>query len=75
MGDGLKYDEEALQKDIEKYGLFTYEELAEYLTEEEFASFVAMNGHYYKIGIGKGLYTLEELLGTIGHEDVVPANR
>ena len=71
LGEGLKYDEEAMQKDIETYGLFTYEDLSDYLTEEEFAFVQAMNGHYCKIAIGKGLYTLEEFLGTLAHEDVV----
>jgi len=72
LGDNLKYDEEAMQKDIETYGLFTYEDLAPYMTEEEFAFVEAMNGCYCKIGIGKGLYTIEEFLGTLGHEDIVP---
>jgi len=71
MGEGMYYDQESLQKDIETYGLFEYEDLAEYLTEEEFAFVEMMYGHYCKIAIGKGYYTLEEFLGTLSHEDVV----
>ena len=72
FGENMAFDQNALQADVEKYGLFTYEDLSAYLTEEEFAFVVAMNGHYCKIAIEKGLYTMEEFLGTLSHEDVVP---
>ena len=58
-GDDLKYDEESMQADIEKYGLFTYEDLADYLTEEQFN---ALPFKYFKVSIGKGLMTWEEML-------------
>ena len=74
FGDNMAFDQTALQEDVEKYGLFTYEDLSAYLTEEEFAFVKMMNGHYCKIGIGKGLYTMEEFLGTLAHEDIVPKN-
>jgi len=74
MGDNMAYDQEVLQADVDKYGVFTYEDLSEYLTEEEFAFVKAMNGHYCKIAIEKGLYTMEEFLGTLTHEDIVSKN-
>ena len=48
--------------DIEKYGLFTYDDWKDYATEEQFAAF---NGEYLKVAIGKGLVTVEELIGYI----------
>ncbi|MBO5334414.1 MAG: hypothetical protein J6A87_00390, partial [Clostridia bacterium] len=56
--EDMTYDDEAMQADIEKYGLYTYEEWSEYLTYEQF---VAFNGKYYKIFVGKGLLTEEDL--------------
>ena len=56
----MKYDEAAMQADIEKYGLFEYEEFSQYLALSEEA-FEAYNGKYLKIAIGKGLTTFEEL--------------
>lgn len=74
FGDNMAFDQEALRTDVEKYGVFTYNDLSAYLTEEEFAFVEAMNGHYCKIAIEKGLYTMEEFLGTLAHEDVVSKN-
>ncbi len=56
----MKYDEKAMQADIETFGLFTYEEFAELVpvTEEIFEAF---NGQYLKVSIGKGLITIEKL--------------
>ena len=59
VGEDMKYDEEKMQADIEKYGLFTYEDLAAYVTYEEF---VAFNGEFYKILVGKGLITIEDIV-------------
>lgn len=58
----LKYNEENKAKDIEKYGLFTYEDFKDYLPSEIFYAF---NGPYMKVSIGKGLTTLEEILELI----------
>lgn len=49
-------------KDIEEYGLYSYEEWTEYVTKDEFESF---NGAYFKIAIGKGLLTIDELFSLI----------
>ncbi len=61
-GDQMRYDEGQMQADIEQYGLYTYEEWSEYLTYEQF---VAFNGPYIKIAIGKGLATEEDLIHMI----------
>ena len=60
----MTYDYEQIAKDIETYGLFTYEELNAIcpLTEEMFE---AAGGAYLKISIGKGNLTMEELINMI----------
>ena len=62
VGDSMKFDEEKMQADIEKYGLYTYEDFAEYLTYEQF---IAFNVQYFKIAVGKGEYTYEGILALI----------
>ncbi len=62
FGDDMKYDFVQMQKDIETYGLFTYEEWADYVTREEFERY---NGAYFKIALGKGLLTLEDIFALI----------
>ena len=57
--DDMKIDEKALSADVEKYGLFTYEDFKEYVSEEEYELFPFA---YYKPAILKGEYTFEELL-------------
>lgn len=58
----MTYDTDQLHEDVEKYGLYTYEEWSEYVTYEEF---VAFNGQYFKISIEKGLMTEADLLSLI----------
>lgn len=60
----MTYDYEAMQRDIETYGLYTYEELNAIcpLSEEMFN---AAGGAYLKISIGKGNLTLDELIAMI----------
>ena len=60
----MTYDYEAMQKDIETYGLYTYEELNAIcpLSEEMFN---AAGGAYLKISIGKGNLTEAELIAMI----------
>ncbi len=60
--DGLVFDAEKMEEDIAKYGLYTYEDFADYLTYEQFAGF---NVQYFKIAVGKGDYTYEGILGLI----------
>ncbi|MDE7084305.1 MAG: S8 family serine peptidase, partial [Clostridia bacterium] len=59
-GDTLKYNEASMAADIEKYGLFTYEEFAEMYTVSE-NIFNAFNGQYLKVSLGKGLITAEQI--------------
>jgi len=55
----LKYDEDKMATDIEKYGLFTYEDFAEHVPKEVFDMFPAQ---YFKVSIEKGYTTYEQLL-------------
>ncbi len=61
-GEGLKYNEEKMQADIETYGLYTYEDFADYMTEEEFE---AGPWKYYKVAVGKGLVTWYDIIWNI----------
>ena len=56
----MTYDYEQMEKDIETYGLFKYEELNEICPLSE-DMFHAANGAYLKISIAKGNLTIEEL--------------
>lgn len=62
--ESMTYDYEAMARDIETYGLFTYEELSQYadLSREMFD---AAGGQYLKVSIGKGNLTVEELVAMI----------
>ena len=62
IGEGMKYDEAKMQTDIDKYGLYTYEEWSDYLTPEQFDMF---NGKYFKILVGKGVLTYEDIVDII----------
>ena len=59
---GLRYDEQAKAMDIEKYGLYTYEEWSELIPSEVFDGY---NFKYFKVAIGKGLATYETYLDHI----------
>ncbi len=61
----MKYDEALMQSDIEQYGLFTYEEFTGYFEMSE-AAFEAIGGKYFKVAIGKGLTTMEQLASLYG---------
>lgn len=62
VGNNMKYDETLMKEDIAQYGLYTYEEFAEYLTYEQF---VALNVQYMKISVGKGQFSYEGILSLI----------
>ena len=62
IGEGMKYDEILMQSDIEKYGLYTYDDFKDYISYEEF---VAFNGQYLKILVGKGYITFDDILEQI----------
>ena len=59
FGEDYKYDQEKLDADIDQYGLYTYDDWKEYVSYEEF---VALNGQYLTIAIGKGYLTYEDVL-------------
>ena len=56
--DTLSYDEEKMEADIEKYGLFTYEDFEEYIPEEAFELY---NVQYLKIPMSKGYIKQDEI--------------
>ena len=58
VGKDLKYDEQKMANDINQYGVYEYSEWSEHVTYEEF---IAFNGAYFKIAIGKGMLTSEQL--------------
>ncbi|MBQ8389322.1 MAG: hypothetical protein IJX46_10400 [Clostridia bacterium] len=59
IGEDMKYDEAKMQADIEKYGLYTYEDFADYMTYEQF---VALGLANFKVSVGKGYITWDEIL-------------
>ncbi len=62
VGENLVYDKEKMEADIKTYGLYTYEEFADYMTYQQFD---AMNIKYMKISVGKGHYTFDGILDLI----------
>ena len=60
----MKYDIEAMQSDINTYGLFTYEEFNALYNVPEVV-FEACDGQYLKVAIGKGLITHDEIVELI----------
>lgn len=59
--DVMKYNEKLMKEDIDKYGLFTYEEFFELVPVPK-KIFDALGGKYLKVSIGKGLITVEKLI-------------
>lgn len=62
MGEGMQYDQNKMKADIEKYGLYTYEDFEQYLTYE---AFMAFNGPYLKVAVGKGYFDYDFLIEQI----------
>jgi uncharacterized repeat protein (TIGR02543 family) len=60
----MQYDAALLANDIATYGLFTYEEFCQIIEVPEIV-FEAFNGQYLKISIGKGLITINDIIGLI----------
>ena len=59
IGEDMKYDEAAMQADIEAYGQYTYQEFSEYCTYEQF---VGLNFANWKVAVGKGYITFDEIV-------------
>ena len=62
FGEDYKYDEAKMEADIARYGLYTYDDWKEYVSYEEF---LALNGQYLKIAVGKGFLTEEDIIQLI----------
>ena len=60
--DDMTYDIEKMNEDIEKYGLYTYEDFKDYLPYEVYLAFP---GPYLKVSVEKGYITFEEIIGYI----------
>ncbi len=56
--ESLKYNEELMNIDIEKYGLFTYEDFEGLVSEDIYNSFPTQ---YFKVAIEKGILTWDQL--------------
>ena len=63
VGEDMKYDEAKMQADIEKYGLYTYEDFAEYCSYE---AFVTLGLENFKVSVGKGYITFDEIVYLLG---------
>ena len=62
VGENMTYDQIAMESDLEAYGKYTYDDFAEYISYEQY---VAFNGDYLKISVGKGYLTFEDILELI----------
>lgn len=54
----MRYDQEKMAQDIEKYGLYTYEDFAGIIPVE---AYVAFNGDWLKVAMGKGFVTWDDI--------------
>ena len=57
--DDLKFNEEKMKADIEKYGIFEYEYFKDYFSYE---AYLASPAIYLKVSIGKGYLTHEQMM-------------
>ncbi len=68
LDENFKYDEKAMQADIEKYGLYTYDDWKDIIPYEVYE---AIPFKYFKVAIGKGYITYDEIL-RLYNEYIVP---
>ncbi|MBE7044720.1 MAG: hypothetical protein E7397_04270 [Ruminococcaceae bacterium] len=59
IGADMKLDAEKKQADIQKYGLYLYEDFADMLTPEQFE---ALNMPQIRVSVGKGIISWEDLI-------------
>ena len=59
IGEDMRYDEAKMLSDIETYGLYTYADFAEYMSEEQYE---ALGLDIWKVSVGKGYITWDEIL-------------
>ena len=59
LDNDMKYDEIKMKEDIEKYGLYTYDDFKDYISYEVYSMFPAK---YFKVSVGKGYITFEHII-------------
>jgi len=59
IDENMKYVEDKMYADIQQYGMYTYEEFQQYMTMEQFYAF---NFPIFKVSVGKGYFTYEDIL-------------
>ncbi|MBQ8879748.1 MAG: InlB B-repeat-containing protein [Clostridia bacterium] len=64
LDSNMKYDEVKMMADIEKYGLYTYDDFKEYLTFEQYS---ALPFEYLKVSVGKGMITWDGIISIIDY--------
>lgn len=62
LDENFKYDEVLKEQDIQKYGLLSYDEVADFMTREIYELF---NVKYLSVSIGKGLITRDIMMAYI----------
>jgi hypothetical protein len=62
FNENMKWDEVKMQADIEEYGLYTYEDYKDYISEDVFN---ALPFKYFKIGVAKGLMTWADIVALL----------
>ncbi len=62
IGENMKYDAESMEENIAKYGLYTYADFEDYISEDVFYAF---NCPYLKIIVGKGYCTFDDIIALI----------
>lgn len=62
VNEGLRYDENSLLEDINKYGLYTYNTFKDYIEPYQFELY---NFKYLKIAVGKGLFDFDFIINCI----------
>lgn len=60
--ENMRYDPVKKQADIEKYGLYTYEEFADYVSED---IFYGLHLDLLKVSVGRGDMTLDDIMEII----------
>lgn len=62
FNENLQYDNSLMNDDIDKYGLYTYDEWKDYISKEDFNKF---NGAIFKVAVAKGLITMDEVFSLL----------
>ena len=66
LDENMQYNKEQKEKDIEKYGIFNYEEFNEFIGYEiSYEAYLASPAIYLKVSLGKELTTREKIIKCI----------